>query len=115
MTKADPMNMTSTPIADGLVTQILGDIDFSKSPLLRTHLMGLVGKTPKRLVVDLTGVNYMDSSGVATLVEALNHQRKKGNRLILCGLQPKVKGIFEIARLDMVFAIAANAEAAAKL
>jgi anti-sigma B factor antagonist len=47
----------------------------------------------------------MDSSGVATLVEAMQVARKQGGRLVLCGLQEKVRSIFEIARLDMVFTI----------
>jgi anti-sigma B factor antagonist len=64
------------------------------------------------MVVDLTGVQYMDSSGVAVLVEALQSQTRKGNKLVLCCLQPKVKGIFEIARLNMVFKIVDDVEAA---
>lgn len=58
-----------------------------------------------RLIVDLAGVPYMDSSGVATLVEAMQIARKKDTALVLCGLQPKVRSIFEIARLDRVFTI----------
>ena len=67
-----------------------------------------------RLVIDLSAVPFMDSSGVATLVEALQVQRRGSNKLVLCGLQPKVRSIFEIARLDMVFAIADDASAAAQ-
>jgi anti-sigma B factor antagonist len=47
----------------------------------------------------------MDSSGVATLVEAMQVARRCDSRLVLCGLQEKVRSIFEIARLDMVFSI----------
>ena len=54
----------------------------------------------------------MDSSGVATLVEALQVQRRKGRKLVLCGLQAKVRSIFEISRLDRVFQITEDAAAA---
>ena len=50
----------------------------------------------------------MDSSGVATFVEAMQLARRQGSKLILCGLQDRVRGIFEIARLDMVFTILAS-------
>ena len=91
-----------------------GDVDLSRSPVLRNSLKQALTAKPKRLVVDLGLVDYMDSSGVATLVEALQVQRKGGNKLVLCSLQPKVRGIFEIARLNMVFEIVADAETAKK-
>ena len=54
----------------------------------------------------------MDSSGVATLVEAMQVARRGGGKLILCALQEKVRSVFEIARLDMVFTIVASTEEA---
>jgi len=63
-------------------------------------------------VVDLSGVNYMDSSGVATLVEAMQISRRQSTKLVLCSLQDKVRSVFEIARLDRVFEIAPNVEVA---
>ena len=74
--------------------------------------MAILKNKPAKLVLDLSGVPYMDSSGVATLVEALQTQRKAGNKLVLCSLQPKVRGIFEIARLNMVFDIVSDSAAA---
>lgn len=82
-----------------------GEIDLSRAPALRNALMDAVRLRPGRLVVDLQNVSYMDSSGVATFVEALQQMRAVRGRLVLCGLQPKVRSIFEIARLDMVFTI----------
>lgn len=99
-------------LADGLLVTLSGDIDLSRSPSLRHELLELVKQQPKRLVVDLSAVPYMDSSGVATLIEALQHQRKAGAKMVLCGLQPKVRSIFEIARLDAVFKIVTDCEAA---
>ena len=66
----------------------------------RTDLSQLV-----EVVVDLGEVPYMDSSGLATLVEAMQIARKNQGKLIICALQQKVRSIFEIARLDMVFKI----------
>jgi anti-sigma B factor antagonist len=92
-------------LADGVCVALAGEVDLSRSPELRSALLELVKTRPVRLVVDLSGVPYMDSSGVATLVEALQQQRRHQGKMVLCGLQPKVRSIFEIARLDMVFTI----------
>lgn len=99
-------------LPDGFCICVSGDIDLARSPELRVNLLEMTKSKPKRLVVDLTGVGYMDSSGVATLVEALQVQRRHQGKLVLFGLQPKVQSIFEIARLTMVFTIVPDLETA---
>lgn len=89
-----------------------GDVDLQRSPVLREQLKAVSDKRPKRLVVDLADVSYMDSSGVATLVEAMQLARRGKYPLVLCSLQDRVKSIFEIARLDTVFQIAPDLESA---
>lgn len=89
-----------------------GDVDLQRSPVLRDALKGVSDRRPQRLVVDLTDVSYMDSSGVATLVEAMQLARRGKYSLVLCCLQDRVKSIFEIARLDTVFQIAPDLDAA---
>ena len=105
MAKPESITVNFTQQNHAMVVSVAGEIDFSRSPLLRSKIIDALGKGCPHLVVDLASVPYMDSSGVATLVEALQVQRRKGHKLVLCGLQPKVRGIFEIARLDMVFTI----------
>lgn len=89
-----------------------GDVDLQRSPILRDQLKSVSEKKPGRLVVDLSDVSYMDSSGVATLVEAMQLARRGKYPLVLCCLQDRVKSIFEIARLDTVFQIAPDLDAA---
>ncbi|MBC7835618.1 MAG: STAS domain-containing protein [Phycisphaerales bacterium] len=96
----------------GIVVTPVGDVDLTASPVLRQALKQVQATRPNVMVVDLTGVPYMDSSGVATLVEAMQIARKNGTRMALSGLQEKVKSIFEIARLDTVFTIRPTADAA---
>ena len=96
----------------GLVVSPKGEIDLGRSPSLRGQLGTLVAEGPGRIVIDLSGVGYMDSSGVATLVEALQQCRSANISLTLCCLQDRVRSIFEIARLDMVFTIADSLEKA---
>lgn len=109
---ADQMTIQCEQRGGATVVSPVGDVDLTGSPALRTELKRVLGGRPERVVVDLSQVPYMDSSGVATLVEAMQICRKNGMKLVLCGLQSKVKSIFEIARLDTVFTIVPDAAAA---
>ncbi len=100
-------------IPDGVLVYLEGDVVFARSPVLRAELIGLLDRDqPERLVINLAGVSYMDSSGIATIVETLQHQRRHGRKLVLCCLQPRVYSMFEIASLDSLFTIADDEEAA---
>ena len=94
------------------VVRPVGDIDLSRSPVLREAIKRVLAKKPARLIVDLAGVEYMDSSGVATLVEAMQLTKRGGNDLVICSLTDRVRSIFEIARLEQVFAIENDVESA---
>ena len=85
-----------------LVFQVNGEINISTSPELKKQFE----KHPlKKIVVDLEKVNYIDSSGLATLVEILKKTKSQGGSLGLSGLSDKVKSLFEITKLDKLFVI----------
>ena len=91
---------------DAVVVAVRGEIDLHNSPELRGDLLDLLARhTPARLVLNLGEVPYIDSSAVAVLVEALQKIRKTGGRILLTSLQPRVKGLLEIARLGTIFVI----------
>ena len=88
-----------------LVFQVDGEINISTSPELKKQFE----KQPaKKVVVDLLKVNYIDSSGLATLVEILKRTKMQGGTLGLSGLSDKVKSLFEITKLDKLFLVAAT-------
>jgi anti-sigma B factor antagonist len=95
-----------------LVLRPIGDIDLGRSPILRERLRRALDERPSCVIVDLEKATYMDSSGVATLVEALQIARRNSTTLVLCAMQPRVRSVFEIARLDSVFRIEPSVEAA---
>lgn len=100
-------------IVDGAaIVAAVGDIDLSGSPALRSEMKKVQEAKPARIIVDLSGVPYMDSSGVATLVEAMKFARANRGKLVLCSLSDRVRSIFEIARLESVFTIVSDVEAA---
>jgi anti-sigma B factor antagonist len=100
---------------DGLpVLAVEGEVDLSTSPQLRSSILGEVAPGRASLLLDLGGVTYMDSSGLATLVEALQLTRSHGGEIVLFGLTPQVRSIFELAQLHKVFRIAEDEDGAAK-
>jgi anti-anti-sigma factor len=98
---------------EALIVEVRGEIDLHNSPELRTEILDLIVKnSPHRLVLNLTQVPYMDSSACAVLVEALRKMRTLGGKVYLTGLQPRVKGLLEIARLGSIFSIVGDEAAA---
>ena len=87
------------------IVEVQGEVDLYTSPKMREALVGLTnGKSPA-VLVDLSRVEYMDSSGVATLVEGLQLARQYGGQFKLAGLAPAIRNVFRFARLEKVFDI----------
>lgn len=93
---------------DAHILEISGELDYHSSPELREKLTELTAKQAPKILVDLGGVDYMDSSGIATFVEVLQKAKRYQGRLILAALTAPVRGVFEIAKLDSIFEIAAT-------
>ncbi|HVD94726.1 MAG TPA: STAS domain-containing protein [Candidatus Limnocylindria bacterium] len=94
------------------VLPLKGEIDLHVSPAITASLNQMIEKKPKRLVVDLSEVTYIDSAGLAALIEAMQKVEGYGGKFLLAGLQETVRSIFEISRLDQVFQIFPDADAA---
>lgn len=94
---------------DALVIAFSGDIDLQTSPDARKALLGLVGKG-RGILVDLKDVGYIDSSGVASLVECLQSARKSGQNMALVCVSEGAMRVLHLARLDKVFKIYATRE-----
>ena len=94
------------------VLPLKGEIDLHVSPSVTASLNAIIEKKPRRLVVDLSGVTYIDSAGLAALIQAMQKVEGYGGKFVLAGLQETVRSIFEISRLDQVFQIFPDADAA---
>ena len=88
-----------------LILELQGEVDLNYSVELRGLLLEALEAGPPALLLDLQEVGFMDSSGLATLVEILKLSRQRQIPFKLSGLQPRVKSVFEIARLDQLFDI----------
>jgi anti-sigma B factor antagonist len=95
------------------VFDISGDIDLATSPQLRKPLLRELRelRTP-RVVLNLKAVRYIDSSGVASLVEGLKASRDVGSRFILFGLNTTVREVLQLSKLVKIFEIYDNEEQA---
>lgn len=99
-----------------LIASVRGEIDLQNSPNLRVALLQiLTDHRPTKIILNLSQVPYMDSSAIAVLVETLQKIRKAGGKMCLTDLQPRVRGLLEIARLNSFFILAKDeAEAMTK-
>ena len=110
------MKINSKNQGDIRILELEGELDYHSSPELREKLGELTAKQESKILVDLAGVDYMDSSGIATFVEACQKSKRYKGRLILASLTTTVRGVFEIAKLDSIFEITATvAEAEERL
>jgi anti-sigma B factor antagonist len=88
------------------IFDLSGDIDFANSPEVRQSLLREIRESRvSRVVVNLSGVHYIDSSGVASLVEGLKASRDLGSRFILFGLSTAAREVLQLSRLLKVFEI----------
>ena len=94
------------------VLPLKGEIDLHVSPSVTASLNEMIDKKPKRLVVDPSDVSYIDSAGLAALIGAMQRVEDYGGKFALAGLQETVRSIFEISRLDQVFQIFSDTNAA---
>jgi len=92
-----------------VIVALEGDVDLQSSPDARKVLLECVGRK-KPVLVDLSGVGYIDSSGVASLVESLQTARKSGSSLILVAVSEGALRVLQLARLDKVFTICDSIE-----
>lgn len=95
-------------INDATIIEITGDVDLYSSPMVRKTILKFISKKSPFILVNLAGVSYMDSSGVATLVEGLQMINEYKGMFGIFNVQGAVKDVFELSRLDKVFNIYNN-------
>lgn len=84
---------------------VRGEVDLYTSPDLRKAIMKAVPASRSGVEIELSGVEYMDSSGVATLVEGFKIARESSTSFVLVAPSSSVRRVLELARLDSVFEI----------
>jgi anti-sigma B factor antagonist len=88
-----------------VVCHIDGEIDINSSPDIKKAFDKLITQKTPKIVINLSRVTYVDSSGLATLVEILKNMRSYGGRMRLANMSSKIKSLFEITKLEKLFEI----------
>jgi anti-sigma B factor antagonist len=98
--------ISARKVQDRVILDVSGDIDLAHSPTMRKVLLGEIKeKRNPKVFLNLKDVRYIDSSGIASLVEGLKAARDLSSRLILFGLSPAVREVMELSRLQRIFEI----------
>ncbi len=97
--------MATAPQTQTGILALEGEIDLHRSPQVKETLEPLIAQKLTRILVDFSAVTYVDSSGLATMIETLQRIQSYGGKFAMFGLRDSVRSIFEIARLDQIFNI----------
>ena len=98
------MKISVRYVGHAKVVEVAGDVDLGTSPVFRRTLFETLPLAPK-LALNLEAIKYIDSSGVASLVETLKASRDVGSRLILIGLSASAREVLQLSRLLKIFEI----------
>lgn len=106
------MNIAVEELEDVTVVRLAGRFDAYTAPAVKEKFLELQTAGRVKIAADLSAVDFVDSTGLATLVAGLKHCRRAGGDLMLTGLRSRVRVIFELTRLDHAFQIHENEIAA---
>ncbi|WP_205020842.1 STAS domain-containing protein [Streptomyces sp. HB132] len=107
-----PLTITSRDAATGPVLEITGDLEYATAPQLRNALDDLTLAAGQLLVLDLSGMDFCDSSGITTLLAARNLATEQNAALALAAVPPNTLRVLGIVGLDRVFTIHQDASQA---
>lgn len=108
------MDLKSRSFGSVAILELSGRFDAYEAPAVREWLEKTEESGSTKVVVNLAGVNFIDSTGMSTLVQGMKHCRQQGGDLYLCSLQKPVCIIFELTRLDKAFQIYSDEEEASR-
>lgn len=90
------------------VVRVAGELDLHTSPQLRDHVLAMVGESPTRIALDLSGVGFMDSSSLGMLITCQKRVREHEGRLVLVGVSGSPMKVLTLTGLDKVFELASS-------
>ena len=106
------LSLSTRTVGDRTVVEVGGEIDVYTAPKLREQLVELVNDGSFHLVVDMEGVDFLDSTGLGVLVGGLTRVRSHAGELVLVCTKSRILKVFEITGLTKVFAIHDSVDAA---
>jgi len=112
---ATPLRIESRREGEGTaVISLVGEVDVANTQQVREAALGLLSGGITRLIVDLSRTDYMDSAGLGLLVGLQRRLREANGALGLAGLKAQVQRVFDVTKLNRIFAIYDDVETAVK-
>ena len=106
------MEMINEHINGVAVLRLSGRLDAYAAPAVK-DFFGKINTDPlPYIIINFSNINFIDSTGLATLLIGMKRCRQQNGELVLCGLQSPVRTIFELTRLDKVFSMSGTQEEA---
>ena len=100
------MGLSDAKSANGvMIVRVEGQLVVGNRNELKEHLQGLLEKGERRFLIDFAQTGYIDSSGLGALVALARKVREEGGDLRLSGLNEDLRSLFELTKLDTLFAI----------
>ena len=105
------MNLASRTSEGTHIVDVTGDVDLKGSPQLRKVLFEALKESPK-VVINLTAIRYIDSSGIAVMIEALKESQRLKRQLVLFGMNARVNAVFKLTHVMQIFQVVDTEEQA---
>ncbi|MGW9437676.1 STAS domain-containing protein [Streptomyces sp. NPDC055607] len=109
-----PLKITARDAATGPVLELLGPLDYDTAPELRELLADVVLRPGQRLVIDLAGLEFCDSSGLTALIVARNHAHAARADIALAGVPDHTLRLMNTTGLDRILPLLPDGEAATR-
>jgi anti-sigma B factor antagonist len=107
------LNVSSRSHDDYTIVTICGEIDLYTAPRLHSELGAVLADgMPPRIVIDMSGVEFCDSTGMNVLLSCLRRARERGGELEIAAPKPAVRKILQVTGLDSVFTVIPDVDAA---
>src|ERR1700683_2923305 len=105
------MNMSVRTSENTRIVDVAGDVDLSGTPQLRKLLFESLKEAPK-VVMNLTAIRYIDSSGIAVMIEALKESQRLKRQFVLYGMNSRVHQVFKLTHVMQIFQVVDTEEQA---
>ena len=99
------LKVTSRTQGDHTVISVTGEIDLYTAPRLQSELMTALGTHPARLIVDMSGVEFCDSTGINVLLAGHRQARERGGELQLAAPGAAIRKVLQVTGLEAVFSV----------
>src|SRR5450432_204119 len=103
-TEEDDVKISIRDVGDAKVVEVEGDVDLGTSPAFRHTLFETLPRAAK-LALNLAAIRYIDSSGIATLIEVLQNSQRLNKEFVLFGLSPAVQEVFRLTHVIRIFRV----------